>query len=103
MLKKSYLHNRIVIQSSKIVYVNINVSVVGQAFFQTSHGDYFLIEFIICMKYGTFEKLTFNKIGLVKKCNFTTFVLLIMLRQINVRIKSKPESTLKRTVKTRII
>ena len=36
-------------------------------FFQTPHGDYFLIEFVICMKYGTTAKLTFNKIGLVKK------------------------------------
>ena len=54
------------IQCNK-TYVNINVSVRGQVFFQSSHGDYFLIEFIICMKYVTTSKLKFNKNSLLRK------------------------------------
>ena len=45
----------------------------GQVFFQTSHGDYSLIKFVICVKYGTTTKLTFDKIGLVKKMPFYHF------------------------------
>ena len=51
-VKETISTNPIIIQSAKI-YININISVKGQVFFQASQGDYFLIEYIICMKYGT--------------------------------------------------
>ena len=51
-----------------VLHANINVSVKGQVFFQTSHGDYFVFEFNICMKYmENTSKFTLNKNGLVKK------------------------------------
>ena len=37
------------------------------------HADYFLIEFIICMNYGTTPKLAFNKNGVAKNMSFYNF------------------------------
>ena len=60
------------------MYVNDNVYVLREIFFQISHGDYFLTELVVLTNYRTLTMLTFSEKDLVKICHFAMFTLLVM-------------------------